>query len=169
MKKSIFILIAILGTTLNAQQMENEKVRAAVSKLFVATDQKDWSTVEVLFAEKVNLDYSSMTGNPSAELTPSQITAGWKTVLPGFTFTHHQTGNYLSEVKDYKAHVFVYGTATHYLDDEEGSIWTVVGTYDFKLIKVNGVWRISAMTFNYKYQDGNTKLVQKAVENVKNL
>ena len=144
------------------------KVQETVTKLFVNTDAKNWNGVEAQFAARVTLDYQSMTGNPASELNPKAITSAWKTVLPGFTKTQHQIGNFITEINDTKAHVFCYGTATHYLEDENGNVWTVVGSYDFDVEKIDHQWKITKMKFNYKYQDGNTDLVQKAIEKVKN-
>ena len=135
--------------------------------MFVHADNRNWTEVEAQFDSKVTLDYSSMTGNPATEVSPTEITTGWKTVLPGFKFTHHQIGNFITEVYGNKAHSFCYGTATHYLDDDNGNVWTVVGSYDFNLEKIDGTWKIITMTFNYKYQEGNTKLIEKAIENAK--
>lgn len=139
-----------------------------VTQLFISTDENNWKGVEETFAPKVNLDYSSMNGNPAVELTPAEITTAWSGVLPGFESTHHQIGNFVSNIHANSASVFCYGTATHFLPDSEGNVWIVVGTYDFELIKNdNGNWKISSMKFNFKYQDGNTSLVQKAIDNLK--
>ena len=146
--------------------MEQSQVQTTVTTLFVATDQQDWSMVEEQFADMVNLDYSSMTGNPATEISPSEITSGWKTVLPGFTHTHHQLGNFTTTIENNKAHVFVYGTASHFLEDENGNVWTVIGSYDFDLKKIGNDWKVTSMTFNYKFQDGNSGLIQKAIDNV---
>lgn len=136
-----------------------------VTQMFVATDQRSWQVVENCFASSVNLDYSSMTGQPASILKSNEITASWKTVLPGFEATHHQLGNFICTISNDTAKVFVYGTATHYLTDEKGNIWTVVGSYDFDLKQEEKHWKITAMRFNYKYQDGNTQLIKKAIEN----
>ena len=148
--------------------MTNTKaIQETVARLFVNTDQKHWDGVEQQFASKVHLDYSSMTGLPAEDLSPSEITANWKAVLPGFTHTHHQIGNFIIDASETKAHVFCYGTATHYLDDENGNLWTVVGSYDFDLENIAGSWRVTRMKFNYKYQTGNSGLVALAIKNAK--
>ena len=165
MKAVVFTLLVLVSVTLKAQHMETPK--EAIIKMFVATDERQWEIVANSFAETVKLDYSSMTGNPSAILKPNEIVGSWKTVLPGFTVTHHQLGNFICRIDGNRATTFAYGTATHYLEDEDGSIWTVVGTYDFDLKKMENEWKITAMTFNYKYQDGNRKLIEKAIENAK--
>lgn len=143
-----------------------EEVNATIANLFIATDNRDWAKVETIFADQVELDYSSMTGNPAVILTPKQITDGWKTILPGFTHTHHQIGNVITKNEQSKAVVFCYGTATHFLEDVNGSVWTVVGSYNFDLLKVIDNWRISKMKFNYKFQDGNKDLPQKAMDSL---
>ena len=142
-------------------------IQETVHQLFIATDQKDWTTVETAFAQEVSLDYSSMSGQPAAVLTPQQITDAWKSILPGFEHTHHQIGNMITNADGNQATVFCYGTATHYLNHKAGNVWTVVGTYDFDLEKDNDAWKISKMKFNFKYQDGNTELPQLASERAK--
>ncbi|HEX3006201.1 MAG TPA: nuclear transport factor 2 family protein [Bacteroidales bacterium] len=143
------------------------KVNETVVRLFVSTDQRDWNAVQQCFASKVELDYSSMNGNPAAVLSPADIISAWKSVLPGFEFTHHQLGNFISQIDGSKAHVFCYGTATHYLKNEGGNVWTVVGSYDFDLVQESNQWKISRMKFNFKYQDGNTTLAEKAIKRLK--
>lgn len=138
-----------------------------ITALFVATDEHQWNTVEQIFNDEVVLDYSSMTGDPAARLSPADITTAWKGILPGFRYTHHQLGNFLVSVKIDKADVKCYGTATHYLEDEGGNVWTVVGTYDFSLTRSGDSWRVDSMKFNFKYQDGNTALPRKAIEQAK--
>ena len=166
MKAVILGVFTLLSLTLNAQQMKNPQ--DAVVSLFVATDERDWEAVLESFNSKVLLDYSSMTGNPATELSPEDIVTAWKGILPGFEATHHQVGNFLGEIVNAKATVFCYGTATHYLTDEDGNVWTVVGSYDFELVKDSeSGWKISTMRFNFKYQDGNTGLPEKAISNLK--
>ncbi|MDJ0645649.1 MAG: nuclear transport factor 2 family protein [Flavobacteriaceae bacterium] len=168
MKTLVITLVMATSLLVNAQDMEDSiNIQETISKMFVNSDAGNWPEVEAQFAPTVTLDYSSMTGNPATKVSPKDITTGWKTVLPGFTKTHHQIGNFITEVTDNKAHSFCYGTATHYLEDANGSVWTVIGSYDFDLEKLEGNWKITAMTFNYKYQDGNVKLIEKAIQNVK--
>lgn len=168
MKTLITTVLMTLSFLLNAQQPMNDQyqIKATVNTLFINSDKHDWNGVEAQFAAKVLLDYSSMSGQPAATLTPQQITAAWKTVLPGFTHTHHQLGNMILDIDGDKAHVFAYGTATHYLQADGGNVWAVVGSYDFDLIQQDGTWKIASMRFNYKYQDGNTNLVKRAMANV---
>lgn len=139
-----------------------------VVDLFIATDQQDWNTIKNIFDTQVNLDYSSMNGHPATSLAPNDIIGAWKSILPGFESTHHQIGNFQISENENTTSVFCYGTASHYLKDEAGDLWIVVGTYHFELTKVEqGKWKITSMKFNFKYQSGNTNLPQKAIANTK--
>ena len=151
----------LISINSNGQEMHN--IQETINKLFIATDAQDWEGVHQCFAEKVILDYSSMTGNPAAEVTPQQITDSWKSILPGFDATHHQVGNFVIEEDGNSAKVFCYGTATHFLENDKENVWTVVGTYDFDLEKEARAWKISKMKFNFKYQSGNLNLPQLAM------
>jgi len=165
MRSIVIGILSILSFTLNAQEMKS--VKETVAQMFISTDEHDWDKVENCFTKKVELDYSSMTGNPAVKLTPKQITSSWKGILPGFQYTHHQLSNEIVKVDKNSATLFCYGTATHFLEDEKGNIWTVVGSYNFHLTKENHEWKISRMKFNFKYQDGNTKLPEKAMSRLK--
>ncbi len=166
MKKTLLGLLTLLSVHLNAQQVISPK--DVIVKLFISTDQRDWTQTEALFNDRVILDYASMNGHPARELTPSDIIETWKEILPGFSTTHHQLGNFMCHIKNDSAHVFCYGTASHFLEDKQGNVWTVVGSYDFDLTRSKeGSWKITAMKFNFKYQDGNTGLPEKALNNSK--
>ncbi|TYA65948.1 nuclear transport factor 2 family protein [Seonamhaeicola marinus] len=173
MRSTAFIVLTVMvfnnqNPHTQLSNMDNKvNIQEVITSLFVNTDKRNWAEVEAQFAPKVALDYSSMTGNKAEELTPTQITEAWKKVLPGFTHTNHQIGNFITTVKNASAKVFCYGTATHYLKDSKGDVWIVVGSYDFNLEKSGSKWKIVSMTFNFKYQDGNEMLVGKAIENAK--
>ncbi|UTW64758.1 nuclear transport factor 2 family protein [bacterium SCSIO 12741] len=138
-----------------------------VIELFVSTDEQQWDQVKAVFDSKVLLDYSSMTGSPATSMTPDEIVDAWKGLLPGFDHTHHQLGNFQMTLSNNQAQVFCYGTASHYLENESGKLWWVVGSYNFDLVKEDETWKIAGMKFNFKYQDGNTQLPQLAMKNLK--
>jgi hypothetical protein len=143
--------------------MQTHSVIDAINGVFINTDERRWDGVKASFADHVMLDYTSMAGGQPATLTPQQIADAWTTLLPGFQYTHHQIGNYVVHENGNTATVFCYGTATHYLPNDSGqNVWTVVGTYDFHLTKQDAIWKVDAMTFQLKYQDGNLSLPELA-------
>jgi hypothetical protein len=174
---SLFALVAIQCRDSGNQQninfnkeeiMDTQNIIEAVHRFFIAVDDRDWKVVETSFSDTVLLDYTSLVGGEPASLKPDQIIDSWKKVLPGFDKTHHQLGNYLTEVNSKQAKVFCYGTATHYLVNETGNnVWTVVGSYDFELNELKNTWQITKMKFNFKYSDGNNDLPKLAQERLK--
>lgn len=166
MRAITIVLTSLLTFNLNAQTMNDPN--EVVTRLFVSTDQRLWNEVNAAFHSKVLLDYSSMNGQPATELGPQQIIDAWKGILPGFELTHHQLGNFITHIDGQNASVFCYGTAHHYLADEDGHLWTVVGSYDFDLVQDKQKnWKISSMKFNFKFQNGNTSLPEKAMNALK--
>ncbi|MGQ1784041.1 hypothetical protein [Saccharicrinis sp. GN24d3] len=49
-----------------------ETTNEKVTRLFVATDDRKWKEVKSIFASKVELDYSSLNGNPATVLSPKE-------------------------------------------------------------------------------------------------
>ena len=145
----------------------HQHIQVTVQNIFRGADECNWQQVRNAFASLVLLDYTSMNGGEPATLTPQQITDAWQQVFPGFDTTHHQLGNFDIHVSDNEATVFCYGTATHYLPNENGNVWTVIGTYDFHLKKEEDTWKVDKMTFHFKYQDGNTNLPKLAMYKAK--
>ncbi len=145
--------------------MDKELIIETVSRLFVAVDNRDWNTVKSILDDRVQLDYTSMSGGKASVLKADQIIDSWKSLLPGFDQTHHQLGNWLVSTDSGSVKVFCYGTATHYLKNEsENNLWTVVGSYDIEMKRKNEKWRITLMKFNLKYIDGNAGLPKLAQE-----
>ncbi|WP_128544421.1 nuclear transport factor 2 family protein [Larkinella soli] len=136
-----------------------------VNGVFLYSDSHDWDALQTCFADPFVLDYTSMNGGEPATLTPAGIAEDWRGFLPGFQATHHLIGNHRVRLTEAEAAVFCYGTATHYLPTETGlPVWTVAGTYDFRLRSENGGWKITRMTFHFKYEDGNRQLPALALQ-----
>lgn len=139
--------------------MDTQQIIETVQNIFIGADEHQWQLCRAAFADRVALDYTSLAGGEPAQLPADDIVAAWKAFLPGFRSTHHQLGNMVVRQTGSTATVFCYGTATHYLPNDSGNnVWTVVGTYNAALEQTNGAWKVTALTFNLKYQDGNTAL-----------
>lgn len=130
-----------------------------IARCFAAVDRRDWTAAEALMTAAFHLDYSSFGGAPAATCKPGDVLAGWAGFLPGFDATHHQLGNFDIQHDDKSAVVHCYVTASHFIASEkDGSLWTVVGSYDLSLIHRGNAWLLSGCRFAFKYQDGNTAL-----------
>ena len=143
----------------SGQLQDKSMIVETIDQLFINTDLRDWQKVKGLFAPKVLFDMTSLAGGAPMTLSPQQIVDSWDKGLKPLKAVHHQAGNYIVAVSGNEADAFCYGIASHYLPTKSGrNTRTFVGSYDFHLVKTDGVWWISAFKFNLKYIDGNPDL-----------
>ena len=136
-----------------------QAVEDTVVRLFVATDERDWSAFPELFADPFVLDMTSMTGGEPATLTPSQVAAAWDEGFRPLDHVHHQIGNLRTDIDGGQARVRCYGIALHHrAAASAGTTRRFVGTYDLALAASDAGWRITRLTFLLKFIDGNLTL-----------
>jgi hypothetical protein len=172
--KKIFIATAIFlyAITVRAQnnihpnhtiKMENTLIQN-VKKLFEDVDRRNWPGVKAAMAQNVELDFSSLSGNPPSIQSSDSIVSAWRNFLPGFDSTRHQLTDFKVTQTGDNAIVTYHGLANHYLDKD---IWTVEANYESQLTKINGAWLLSKHKLSLIKQSGNTDLPSKAAEKVK--
>jgi SnoaL-like domain len=134
-------------------------VEDAVVRMFVATDERDWPTLEDCFSNPFTLDMTSMVGGVPAVLTPQQVASAWSEGFKPLDAVHHQIGNMRTTLKGDSALVRCHGVALHHRSAAQGLKSRVfVGTYEVQLSEDGGSWRITRLVFNLKFIDGNLKL-----------
>jgi 3-phenylpropionate/cinnamic acid dioxygenase small subunit len=144
-----------------AELLERARVRDVITRLFIATDERDWPGLLDCFTDQVLFDMQSMTGQPPATVSAREIAAGWETGLKPIQAVHHQVGNFRIRISGDNAEASCYGSASHYLRNATGNnTRTFVGTYDFSLAKEGEAWKITRFKFNLKFIDGNLNLEQ---------
>ena len=135
---------------------ERVQVIEAVTRLFIATDMKDWASVRNSFTEGVFFDMSSLDGQVATIRSGEEIAMGWKNGLKEVPVLHHQVGNYLVTIGEGEARVFCYGIALHHLTNEGGGKTRMfVGSYDFQLVKTEEEWKITLMAYHSKFITDN--------------
>jgi hypothetical protein len=137
-----------------------QEVEDVVVKMFVATDERDWPTLESCFTDPFVLDMTSMIGGAPAAMTPRQVAAAWAEGFKPLSHVHHQVGNFQTAVSGSTATVRCYGIALHYRSGitAEAKARTFVGTYELELTYREHGWRINRLKFNLKFIDGNLEL-----------
>jgi 3-phenylpropionate/cinnamic acid dioxygenase small subunit len=152
---SLALVVALALIACPAQAKSDLADRAAaqdaVVRLFIATDAKDWDTVEALFTDEVEFDMTSLAGGEPAIMSGAEIAAAWAEGLKDIQEIHHQAGNFLITLGDDEADIFCYATATHYRPERAEPVTTYVGSYDFHLIEEDTAWKIDLFRFNVKY------------------
>jgi SnoaL-like domain len=144
--------------------MEDKAIIQTIITIFDGADQHQWQQIEHAMTAKVLIDYTSFVGGEPAHLTSKQITDSWSGFLPGFDRTYHQLSDFKVSINNEMAHVTYIGKADHFINNE---IWTVEGTYESDLDKINGHWVLSKLKFNFEKQSGNTDLPAEATNRMK--
>ena len=136
------------------------EVEDTVIRMFVATDERDWSTLKMCFSDPFTLDMTSMVGGSPSTMTPQQVADAWSEGFKTLDHVHHQVGNFLTEVSSSTARVTCYGVALHHREGISSTSKTrrFVGTYDLDLIKQGDQWQITKLQFKLKFIDGNLEL-----------
>ncbi len=137
-----------------------EHIVEVVNKLFVYTDEQDWSALHSeVFAGQVLFDMVSVGAKSVETKTAAQITELWRDGFAGLDAVHHQAGNYIVSIDGASARVKAYAIASHFKDSaREGKVREFVGSYDIGLLKQDSGWRIHEFKYNLKYLDGNLEL-----------
>jgi hypothetical protein len=139
--------------------LAKDAITDVVTRLFVATDARDWPQVRLCLAPSVLLDMTSLGGGVPEHKAPAAITEMWDAGFQQLQAVHHQIGNLRVTVSGDRATAFCYGTATHYRPTPSGrNVRTFVGSYDLGLVLLQDEWRIDEFRFNLKYLDGNLDL-----------
>ncbi len=139
--------------------VEKDKIIEVINRLFISTDNRDWSEVKNCFSSEVLFDMTSMAGGEPVTLTSQQIVDAWDKGLKALKSIHHQVGNYMVNIDQAQADAFCYGIASHYLPNKTNQNTRLfVGSYNFHLTKEDQSWRIDQFKFNLKYIDGNPNL-----------
>ncbi len=140
-------------------EIEAARVRAVAVAMTALVDVRDWSGVERFFAPQVRVDYSSLFPGEAEMLAREALVARWRALVPGFDATRHRLGDVAIEVTGNEATGTANVAGTHWLD---GRSWTVTGRYDYAFRKVDGAWRISALTYLSEREEGDRGLVDLA-------
>jgi hypothetical protein len=137
-------------------------VADTLARFVVAIDDHDFDGVTAILGETVRRDYTSLFGGEPDEISGPALAAEWKGVLMGLDAHQHLLGMPVVEVEDDEARAAVHVIGTHVLEGDLGSPWVVGGTYRFVLHRLDGHWRIVALTLDTKWQTGDAAVLQRA-------
>lgn len=138
------------------------EVEDALARFLLALDDHDWETVTASLAGTVRRDYSSLTGAAPDELAGSALAGEWRDALTRLDSHQHLLGLPAVDLGDDGARVSVPVVATHVLEGDPGSPWTVGGTYRMGLRRSAGRWRITELTLEVRWQSGAPDLLARA-------
>jgi hypothetical protein len=158
----LLILMATTAAALAAPRSSAEDRQAVadvVARVALDADARDWAALRGRFADRVEVDYSSLTGQPAATVDADALMAGWRALLPGFEATQHLLGPVVVELEGDRATARAHVRATHRIAGAAGGeTWVVGGRYTYGLVRTTGGWRVASTRLDLAYQEGNTGL-----------
>ena len=165
---AITIIQAALASNANLDdtvQTHIKQDRAAIKTIVesVATlaDTGNFESLEKLYAEEVEVDYTSLNGGEVELKSPQVLMTQWASILPGFDRTRHQLANINIAVNSNSAQASADVIADHYVD---GLFWQVTGSYLYQLRKNNDGWKITNHRFYFKDEQGTRDVFGLAAE-----
>jgi hypothetical protein len=144
----------------------DSSIKDVVARIAYHADAHEWPELRNLFAQTVHVDYTSLFGGTAIDISGDELLASWRAFLPGFDATQHLLGPVLVESKDTATIAKTHVRATHRLADD---VWVVGGRWVIALAHESAAWRITAMTFELAYQEGNSDLPNQARERATNV
>jgi hypothetical protein len=162
MRAFILALVALAGCSSpepspQVQRLldESEIARVAVS-IDDAVDRKNWSAARAFFADEIDVDFSTLGGEPS-HIPADQLIDNWKATLPRGKPSFHLSGAPLITINGDTATLTARGYAWNMLPTRpaENNLWEVWGVYEEKMKRMPEGWRVTAFTFTKTYERGD--------------
>ncbi len=140
-------------------------VHEACTKMAWLADQRDWDALVTLFCDRVTWDYTSLNGGDPVELASEDVVTAWAAALGPLTATQHLVGNHLVTIAGDDATCTATFEATHVYPNPHGDpLWTLGGDYRYGLRRIDGAWRIAAVTMTAKWATGNQHIMTLATQ-----
>lgn len=156
----------------HAARMDMLSDRAAITDTVVrmgwCLDRRDWDGLRGLFTDRVYTDYTALWGGepqegPVDQLLSTSAQGSWRRTMDGLEATQHLITNVLVDVAGDEASATANVLGVHRLPTPHGSpLWTVGGTYDFRLVRTAAGWRIRAITQGLSWVEGNQQILFRA-------
>ncbi len=137
-------------------------------------DSKNWPLVRSCFADKVFIDYGSIsdpTGSPDIARNSDDWMKALQGVINGFDYTRHAITNHRPVITDDAISCTAYLSADHVIfSDPEipivtpQDVVTVVGEYTNWYERHGAEWKISRSKLVVNYSSGNLALLDEAIK-----
>lgn len=149
------------ASTPPAGDPERARIVSTVSAIPLAVDLARYDLAESAFAPEIVIDYTSLWGGEPQTMTPAALMDAWRGIVPGFDATWHALGPVRVEIDGDTATAEAAVDGRHWID---GRLWRPIGDYRWLLRKIDGVWKVTRMTFAMTREIGDRGLAQQAME-----
>ncbi|MEI9403111.1 nuclear transport factor 2 family protein [Mesorhizobium argentiipisi] len=120
-----------------------------------AVDAQDWKLARSYFAERVTADFSSLSGQPAANIASDDLIGAWAGNLKGSKTSLHLRTNHQVVLEADAATVRSNGYAWNRMEGNGDPLWEVWGTYEHHLTRSAAGWKVDGFTFRMTHERGN--------------
>lgn len=120
-----------------------------------AVDTKDWPGARAFFADRIRVDFQSLSGQPAAEIAADDLIKAWSTNLTATKTSFHMRTNHMVTIVRDRARMTSAGYAWNRMEGGGEPLWEVWGTYTHEFARKPQGWRVTAMKLEVTHQRGN--------------
>ena len=120
-----------------------------------AVDAQDWRLARSYFADRVTVDFSSLSGQPPATIASDDLIGTWAANLRGSKTSLHLRTNHQVAIGADAATVFSNAYAWNRMEGNGDPLWEVWGTYEHHLTRSGAGWIVDGFTFRMTHERGN--------------
>ncbi|ESW65018.1 nuclear transport factor 2 family protein [Mesorhizobium sp. C277A] len=120
-----------------------------------AVDAQDWKLARSYFADRVTVDFSSLSGQPAATIPSDDLIGTWAGNLRGSKTSLHLRTNHQVIFEADAATVSSNGYAWNRMEGNGDPLWEVWGTYEHHLVRSGTGWKVDGFVFRATHERGN--------------
>ena len=148
--------------------LEKQAIQDLILKYAWGIDSRDWTLFRSIFADEVEMDFSSYSGTPASRMSADEWVANCRALLPGFDATQHVLTNFMIDVDGDTATAIVYMKAEHFIANHLGdNSHTLGGHYTHRLTRAGTGWKIHGTTLTVTWSRGNRQVYELAAQRVR--
>lgn len=127
-------------------------------------DGRDWQLYRSVFADEVDVDYSSYRPGSAARMSADAWVDRARALFPGLDASQHVLSNgWVQDEQDGDVVVRTTMRADHFLD---GARYSLGGHYRHGLRRIDARWAIHAVTLTVTWQEGDRAMLATAAQRV---
>jgi hypothetical protein len=134
---------------------DRDAIINAVNQIAIMADLRNWEACKAAFSDRVETDYTSLTGGQPSTVNAENLVNGWATFFSQtFKVTQHLIGSHVVTISGDTATCLSNFQAQHvYLDVAKGT-WTLGGIYEHGLIRTTEGWTVNRMKMTWTWESG---------------
>ena len=137
------------------------EISDVVNRYATGIDRRDWALYRSIFADEVDLDFTTWSGGEPRRVVADDWVAGVRDGLSGFDATQHISSNHVHTIEGDAATCVSYMIALHHLvEGGERQMQGLGGYYTNRLRRGPNGWKIHACTLTVTWEMGDRGLFQ---------